>query len=66
METVSAATTVWTRDAVKGEKGWTGSITIDPSNGNRDPATVVIVKTDADGNLHVDADWAKATGAPYG
>ena len=34
-------------------------------NGNRQPATVVIVKTDANGALHVDSDWAKAVGAPY-
>lgn len=52
-------------DAVKGWKGWTGSITIDPRNGNRRPATVVIVDTDAKGNLHVDEAWAKAVGAPY-
>jgi len=29
------------------------------------PATVVIVDTDAKGQLHVDEDWAKAVGAPY-
>ncbi len=52
-------------DAVKNQKGWTGSITIDPSNGNRQPATVVIVDTDENGQLHVDEDWAKAVGAPY-
>jgi branched-chain amino acid transport system substrate-binding protein len=52
-------------DRVKGWKGWTGSVTIDPSNGNRRPATVVIVDTDAKGQLHVDEDWAKAVGAPY-
>jgi ABC-type branched-subunit amino acid transport system substrate-binding protein len=52
-------------DAVKGWKGWTGSVTIDPSNGNRRPATVVIVDTDKNGQLHVDEDWAKAVGAPY-
>jgi branched-chain amino acid transport system substrate-binding protein len=52
-------------DAVKGWKGWTGSIAIDPSNGNRQPATVVIVDTDGKGQLHVDEDWAKAVGAPY-
>jgi len=40
-------------------KGWT------PQNGNRQPATVVIVDTDAEGQLHVDEDWAKAVGAPY-
>jgi branched-chain amino acid transport system substrate-binding protein len=52
-------------DGVKDWKGWTGSITIDPNNGNRQPATVVIVNTDPKGNLHVDEDWAKAVGAPY-
>jgi branched-chain amino acid transport system substrate-binding protein len=52
-------------DAVHGRKGWTGSITIDPRNGNRQPATVVIVKTGAGGQLQVDPDWAKAVGAPY-
>ena len=50
---------------VAGWKGWTGSVTIDPKTGNRDPATVVITETDADGQLHVDKSWAKATGAPY-
>jgi branched-chain amino acid transport system substrate-binding protein len=52
-------------DGVQGWKGWTGSVTIDPANGNRQPATVVIVDTDSNGQLHVDADWAKAVGAPY-
>ena len=37
-------------DGVKGWKGWTGSVTIDPDNGNRQPATVVIVDTDAQGH----------------
>jgi branched-chain amino acid transport system substrate-binding protein len=52
-------------DSVSGWKGWTGSVTIDPHNGNRQPATVTIVDTDAKGQLHVDKDWAKAVGAPY-
>lgn len=52
-------------DSVKGWKGWTGSVTIDPRNGNRRPATVVIVDTDKSGQLHVDEDWANAVGAPY-
>jgi branched-chain amino acid transport system substrate-binding protein len=52
-------------DGVKNWKGWTGSVTIDPGNGNRQPATVVIVETDAEGQLRVDKDWAKAVGAPY-
>ncbi len=54
-----------TLNSVSGWKGWTGSVTIDPHNGNRQPATVVIVDTDAKGQLHVDEDWAKAVGAPY-
>lgn len=52
-------------NGVRGWKGWTGSVTIDPSNGNRQPATVVIVETDAEGQLRVDEAWAKAVGAPY-
>jgi branched-chain amino acid transport system substrate-binding protein len=52
-------------EEVNGWKGWTGSVTIDPSNGNRRPATVVIVDTDSKGQLHVDEGWAKAVGAPY-
>jgi branched-chain amino acid transport system substrate-binding protein len=52
-------------NGVSGWKGWTGSVTIDPDNGNRQPATVVIVDTDAKGQLHVDKDWAKAVDAPY-
>lgn len=52
-------------DVVKHWKGWTGSVTIDPQNGNRQPATVVIADTDAKGQLHVDKAWAKAVGAPY-
>jgi branched-chain amino acid transport system substrate-binding protein len=52
-------------DRVSGWKGWTGSVTIDPHNGDRQPATVVIVDTDAKGQLHVDKDWAKAVDAPY-
>jgi ABC-type branched-subunit amino acid transport system substrate-binding protein len=48
-----------------GWEGWTGEVTIDPESGNREPATVVIASTDAEGDLHVDAGWAKAVGAPY-
>jgi branched-chain amino acid transport system substrate-binding protein len=54
-----------TLDSVKDWQGWTGSVTIDPANGNRQPATVVIVDTDENGQLHVDESWAKAVGAPY-
>lgn len=51
--------------AIKGWKGWTGSVTIDPSNGNRDPATVVVTTPDGKGGFTVDTSWAKAVGAPY-
>ena len=51
--------------AVKDWQGVTGSVTIDPSNGNRDPATVTINSVDSKGEFHVDGDWAKAVGAPY-
>lgn len=50
---------------VNGWHGWTGSVTIDPKNGNRQPATVVVTKTNPHGELHVDESWAKAVGAPY-
>jgi branched-chain amino acid transport system substrate-binding protein len=52
-------------DGIEGWRGWTGSVTIDPDNGNRQPATVVIVETDEKGKLNVDDDWARAVGAPY-
>ena len=52
-------------DKVDGWKGWTGSVTIDPKTGNRDPATVVVVETDSEGAFTVDQDWSKAVGAPY-
>ncbi|MFM8884379.1 MAG: branched-chain amino acid ABC transporter substrate-binding protein [Solirubrobacterales bacterium] len=51
--------------AVKDWQGVTGSVTIDPANGNRDPATVTIDSVDSKGEFHVDEDWAKAVGAPY-
>jgi ABC-type branched-subunit amino acid transport system substrate-binding protein len=48
---------------VNGWSGWTGYVTIEPSTGNRQPATVVVTITDAKGQLHVDPSWAKAVGA---
>lgn len=54
-----------TLDEVKGWPGWTGTVTIDPDNGNRQPATVVLAGTDARGQLHVDESWAEAVDAPY-
>ncbi len=55
-------------DVLKATKAWpgiTGPVTIDPANGNREPATVVLLDTTADGKLKVDQDWATAVGAPY-
>ncbi|MFA5885410.1 MAG: branched-chain amino acid ABC transporter substrate-binding protein [Acidimicrobiia bacterium] len=50
-------------DKVSGFSGWTGSVTIDPTTGNRDPATVVVLSTDKGGSFHLDEVWAKAVGA---
>jgi ABC-type branched-subunit amino acid transport system substrate-binding protein len=50
---------------VNGWSGWTGFVVVEPSTGNRDPATVVVASTDAKGRLHVDADWAKALDPEY-
>ncbi len=44
--------------------GWTGSVAIQPTTGNRDPATVVVTKI-TNGEFHVDTAWAKAVAAPY-
>jgi branched-chain amino acid transport system substrate-binding protein len=52
-------------NSIKDWQGWTGSVTIDADNGNRQPATVVMVDTDTNGQLHVDKSWAEAVGAPY-
>lgn len=51
--------------AVKGWKGWTGSVTINDQTGNREPGTVVVTKADGSGGFTVDPGWAKAVGAPY-
>jgi branched-chain amino acid transport system substrate-binding protein len=64
-DSTAAAKLTKALNRVKGWQGWTGSVTIDPDNGNRQPATVVIVDTDQNGQLHVDESWAKAVGAPY-
>lgn len=50
---------------VAGWKGVTGSVTIDPANGNRDPATVVVLDVTENGQFHVDGEWASAVGAPF-
>jgi ABC-type branched-subunit amino acid transport system substrate-binding protein len=52
-------------DKVNGWSGWTGYVIVEPGSGNREPATVVVTSTDAKGQLHVDADWAKAEDPEY-
>lgn len=52
-------------NSLNGWSGWTGSVAIDPSSGNREPATVVVDETNADGELHVDKAWADAVDAKY-
>jgi branched-chain amino acid transport system substrate-binding protein len=51
-------------DKVKGAEGWTGSITLVPGSGNREPATVTVDIVEG-GAFTVDPAWAKAVGAPY-
>jgi branched-chain amino acid transport system substrate-binding protein len=50
---------------VKGFEGWTGSTTLVPGSGNREPATVTVDEVNDEGSFSVDRAWAKAVGAPY-
>jgi branched-chain amino acid transport system substrate-binding protein len=50
---------------VRGFEGWTGSTTLEPGTGNREPATVTVDEVDDEGEFSVDPAWAKAVGAPY-
>jgi branched-chain amino acid transport system substrate-binding protein len=43
--------------------GWTGTVRIDPTTGNREPATVVVLGTTKAGNFAIDSGWMKAIGA---
>ena len=52
-------------DAVKGWEGVTGSVTIDAANGNRDPATLVVLDVTDAGALAINKAWSKAVGADY-
>jgi ABC-type branched-subunit amino acid transport system substrate-binding protein len=52
-------------NTVKDWPGVTGSGTIDPANGNREPATVVFLDANDAGEFHVDKAWATAVGASY-
>ena len=49
---------------VKQWQGWTGTVSIEPRSGNREPATVVVTVV-TDGEVHVQASWAKAVCAGY-
>jgi branched-chain amino acid transport system substrate-binding protein len=46
-------------------KGWTGSVTLQPGSGNRNPATVTVDQVGDRGLFSVDPSWAQAVGAPY-
>ena len=50
---------------VRNWKGWTGSVTLEPGSGNRDPATVTVDQVGDQGLFSVDRSWAQAVGAPY-
>jgi branched-chain amino acid transport system substrate-binding protein len=50
---------------VKDFEGWTGSVTLMPGTGNREPATVTVDEVNDEGAFTVDLAWAKAVGAPY-
>jgi ABC-type branched-subunit amino acid transport system substrate-binding protein len=55
-------------DYLNGVTDWkaaTGSVTIDPTNGNREPATVVFLRVTTAGDFRVDQEWATSVGAPY-
>jgi len=50
---------------VRNWKGWTGSVTLEPGSGNRNPATVTVDQVGDQGLFSVDRSWAQAVGAPY-
>jgi branched-chain amino acid transport system substrate-binding protein len=49
-------------NTVSGSTGWTGSVTLEPGTGNREPATVVLLDPTGKGKFRVDPSWADATG----
>jgi branched-chain amino acid transport system substrate-binding protein len=51
-------------DTVKGFKGWTGTASLVPGSGNREPNPTVLDIVE-DGAFTVDPEWAKAVGAPF-
>jgi branched-chain amino acid transport system substrate-binding protein len=52
-------------EKVRNWKGWTGSVTLEPGSGNRNPATVTVDQVGDQGLFSVDPSWAQAAGAPY-
>lgn len=50
---------------VSGWTGWTGSVTIEPSTGDRTPATVVVTQVNSQNAFQVDQAWAKKVGATF-
>ena len=52
-------------EKVSNWKGWTGSVTLEPGSGNRNPATVTVDQVGDQGLFSVDRGWAQAVGAPY-
>jgi branched-chain amino acid transport system substrate-binding protein len=49
----------------EGFRGWTGRVRIAPVTGNREPATVVVLRADRRGTLRVDRGWQKAVGTTF-
>ena len=47
---------------VRNWKGWTGSVTLEPGSGNRNPATVTVDQVGDQGLFSVDRSWAQAVG----
>ena len=45
--------------------GWTGPVDLEPSTGDREPATVVVTDVDAKMGFRIDPAWAKAVGAKF-
>jgi len=50
-------------DSVQDWPGITGPVSLDPANGNREPATVVFLSVSDEGEFRVNLEWAQAVGA---
>ncbi len=49
-------------EGLEGYRGWTGRVRLAPVTGNREPATVVVLRADRRGDLRVDRAWQRAVG----